>query len=100
MMPRIFQRAPLDPLVRNRVLDEAFERYLDWRTESEAVREAYRAWSMASSGEGALPFAAYGAALDREQRAATLYGLVIERIDRLVGGEREFAAAQSGATRL
>jgi hypothetical protein len=100
MMPRIFQRAPLDPLVRNRVLDEAFERYLDWRTESEAVREAYRVWSTASSGEGALPFAAYGAALDREQRAATLYGSVIERVERLVAGEREFAAAQSGATRL
>jgi hypothetical protein len=100
MIARIFQRPPLDQWVRERILDEAFARYLDWRAESEAVHEAYRVWSRASGGECALPFAAYGAALDREQRAATVYGSVIARVERLLGDKPELAATQSGATGL
>jgi hypothetical protein len=98
MTARIFQRAPVEKWARERLLDEAFERYLDWRAESDAVREAYGAWSRASVGETALPFAAYGAALDREQRAAALYGSVIGRVERLVG--EPAAGARQGATRI
>jgi len=87
-----------DEWARERLLDEAFKRYLDWRAESDAVRDAYGAWSRASVGESALPFAAYGAALDREQHAAALYGSVIGRVERLVGAPA--AGARQGATRI
>ena len=55
MIARIFQRAPVEEWARERLLDEAFERYLDWRAESDAVHEAYRVWSRAPAGEGTLP---------------------------------------------
>jgi hypothetical protein len=100
MIARVFQRPPFPERARERLLDEALERYLDWRTESQAVDEAYAVWSRASAGEGALPFAAYGAALDREQRAAAAHGSVIDRVERLLGGEPEARTQQLGAIRL
>jgi hypothetical protein len=57
------------------------------------VDKAYAHWADAAGPEGALSFAAYRAALDREERAATCYGLVIERFARVFGGARELAAA-------
>jgi hypothetical protein len=54
--------------------DEAFERYLDWRHESSGCESAYRHWvTTAHSRDGALAFATYKAALDREQQAAAQY---------------------------
>jgi hypothetical protein len=44
-------------------------------------------WSRAPRTDGALAFAAYGAAVDREERAATVYRSVIDRIEQLFGGE-------------
>jgi hypothetical protein len=99
MSPGIFQRRRFDNWLRERLGNEALERYLDWRAESEAVDEAYGVWSGAPTGEAELSFAAYGAALDREERAATVYGSVIDRIERLLAGEREVFAAPSGAAR-
>jgi hypothetical protein len=100
MTPRIFQRPPVDQWVRERLLDEALERYLDWRAESEAVDVAYRAWSVAPAADGAIPFTAYRAALDREERAATAYRSVIERAALVMDGEPQLAVAQSEADRL
>jgi len=100
MIARVFQRPPFAERARERLLDEALERYLDWRTESQAVDEAYAVWSQASAGERALPFAAYGAALDREQGAAAVYSSVIDRVERLLGDEPEPATQQLGAIGL
>jgi hypothetical protein len=97
MRPRIFQRRPFDQWVRERLVDEALDRYLAWRAESEAVDEAYGLWSSAPPAQSALPFAAYGAALDREERAATMYGSVIRRLESVLGAGRELAPAQTGA---
>lgn len=99
MSPRVFQRPPFDQWVRERLLDEALERYLDWRAESEAVDVAYRVWSAAPSAEGAISFTAYRAALDREERAATVYSGVIERAAAVMDGESQLDMAQSGADR-
>jgi hypothetical protein len=49
----------------------------------------------AAAADGALSFAAYRAALDREKRAATLYGTAIGRLERMLGFEREPAEADS-----
>ena len=89
MSRRIFQRRSFDRWVRERLVDQALDRYLDWRAESEAVDRAYGAWSRAPAAEGALPFAAYRAALDREERAASVYGAVVRRLECLFGAERD-----------
>jgi hypothetical protein len=81
--------------MRKRLVDEAFERYVEWRQESAAVGDAYGNWLTAAAAEGALSFAAYRAALDREDRAATLYGTVIDRLEHMLGFEREPAEADS-----
>ncbi|HWW90184.1 MAG TPA: hypothetical protein VNY35_05320 [Solirubrobacteraceae bacterium] len=99
MSRRVLQRRLVGQSVREQLIDEAFARYLDWLAESEAVNAAYGVWSRAPRTGAALPFAAYGAALDREERAATVYGLVIDRIEQLSGGEERLAGTRPGAAR-
>jgi hypothetical protein len=71
-------------VVRERLADRAFRHYLEWRDESTTVESAYRRWINAPTGECAFAFAAYAAALDREERAATLYQTVIDEGERLL----------------
>ena len=87
MTPRILSRRLLpdgDERLRrkNALIDDAMDRYVDWREECLAVDDAYANWLNAPRGEGELPFAAYGAALDREQSAAAVYGHAILRLER------------------
>ena len=86
--------------MREHLLDEAFDRYLDWRAESEAVAAAYGRWWGAAAAEGADSFAAYRAALDREERAASLYGTLLARITHMFDADLESARAASGAPRV
>jgi hypothetical protein len=99
MSRRLFQRPEFDEWVREQLIDEAFARYFDWLSEAETVNAAYREWSRAAQTETALPFAAYGAALDREERAAAVYRSVIDRIEQLFGGEERLAGATARAAR-
>jgi hypothetical protein len=99
MTHRLSQRRGFDECVRRELIDEAFERYLDWLAESEAVNAAYGVWSRCLGTDAALPFVAYGAALDREERAASVYRSVIDRIEQLFGGQEQLAGARSGAAR-
>jgi hypothetical protein len=99
MSRRLLQRRQFDQTVREKLIDEAFARYLDWLAESEAVNAAYGVWSRAPRTDAALPFAAYGAALDREERAATFYSSVIDQVDRLFGGQGRLVGARRGAAR-
>jgi hypothetical protein len=99
MSRRLLQRRQFDQSVRERLIDEAFARYLDWLAESEAVKAAYGVWSRAARTDGAVPFAAYGAALDREECAATVYRSVIDQVEQLFGGEERVAGARLGAAR-
>jgi hypothetical protein len=99
MSRRLFQRPEFDEWVREQLIDEVFARYLDWLAESEAVNAAYGVWARAARTEGALPFAAYGAALDREECAASVYHSVINRIEQVFAGEERLAGARPGVTR-
>jgi hypothetical protein len=99
MSRRRFQRRRFDAWLCEQLVDEMLARYLDWRAEAEAVDAAYGVWSRAPQAEGALAFAAYGAAVDREERAATVYRSVIDRIEQLFGGEERLAGARPGAAR-
>jgi hypothetical protein len=67
-------QGPLDTFV-----DATLDAYIEWREECEAVDDAYRRWSAASSDGSALAFAIYVAALDREQRASNAYARLVTR---------------------
>jgi hypothetical protein len=87
MTPKILSRRfrpERDELLRrkNALIDEAMERYVEWRQECASVNDAYANWTNTPMGEADLTFAAYWAALDREQSAATVYGRALERLER------------------
>ena len=65
---------------RSELVDQAMERYVEWREECGAVEDAYAKWSKATPEAAELPFAAYSAALDREQSAAAVYRRAIDRL--------------------
>jgi hypothetical protein len=99
MSRRLVQRRQFDQSRREQLIDEAFARYLEWLAESEAVNAAYGRWSRSARTEGAIPFAAYAAALDREERAASAYRSVVDRVEQLFGGQECVAGARHGAAR-
>lgn len=53
---------------------------MGWREECAAVASSYENWSRAESGDRALAFSAYVAALDREELAAASYRRLIAEI--------------------
>jgi hypothetical protein len=59
------------------LIDAAVDSYVGWREESAAVRRAYRRWAGAARRDRPDAFAAYVAALDREERAGTRYAQAI-----------------------
>jgi hypothetical protein len=76
-------RRYLDRLL-DRLADEAFECYLAWRSECAVLEAAYRAWLRASRSDAALAYAAYAAALDREECAAGRYHTVLNEAEDLL----------------
>jgi hypothetical protein len=54
-------------------VDEAMEAYVDWREECAEVWDAYERWARAPKIDDAGAFAAYRAALDREESASHAY---------------------------
>jgi hypothetical protein len=53
--------------------------YATWREESDAVADSYRSWNCADRDERWLAYAAYVAALDREESAATAYRHLVQQ---------------------
>jgi hypothetical protein len=70
--------------VHERLVDEAFQRYLDWRDESAALEAAYDRWSRASRDDRRFAHAAYEAALEREEFASTQYQSLLEAAERML----------------
>lgn len=73
--------APHAPL--GSLTDEIIDLYLDWREEAAAVADAYARWAGARAGEDGRCFAAYTAALDREEAAARGYAHVLADGERV-----------------
>jgi hypothetical protein len=73
-------RAVTDALtmIDSALLDAAFDCYIDWRDETAGVRAAYRRWVHARKEERGRAYAAYAAAVDREERASELYAAMLE----------------------
>jgi hypothetical protein len=57
-----------------RLIDDAFDAYLEWRDGSAEVWHAYKRWNGAPAREARRNFWAYRAALEREEHAARVYG--------------------------
>jgi hypothetical protein len=78
------QRGELDSVLSERVApwlaDDFIENYVSWREEAAAVRCAYEHWQAAQEADEVLAFAAYHAALDREELAAGMLGESAARI--------------------
>jgi hypothetical protein len=55
------------------LIDDLMDAYLGWCGESAAVETAYQRWSIAPAADAAGTFAAYVAALDREELASVEY---------------------------
>jgi hypothetical protein len=62
------------------LLDRFVDCYLSWREEAAEVRSAYDRWDTAHERDEALAFAAYRAALDREEHAANMLCTSSERL--------------------
>lgn len=69
--------------VRPDLVDRLIELYCDWRTSCMEVQAAYERFSDASPSERAAAFAAYQAAVDREQSACESYAEQIRLIEPL-----------------
>jgi hypothetical protein len=67
--------------IRPDLVDRMIELYCDWRTECAAVQAAYERFLDASASDRATAFAAYIAALDREESACESYADQVRLIE-------------------
>ena len=62
------------------IVDHLMDLYCDWREECLDVHVAYEHFTAAPTAERSLAFAAYEAALDREQAACEAYATQIRLV--------------------
>jgi hypothetical protein len=72
--------------VRPDLVDRLIELYCDWRTECAQVQAAYERFLGAEPDDRTLTFAAYAAALDREESACESYAAQIRLVQRSCAG--------------
>jgi hypothetical protein len=70
------------------LVDRMIELYCDWRTDCAEVRLAYERFLEAPASDRPVAFAAYVAALDREQCACEDYAAQVRQISSSCAGER------------
>jgi hypothetical protein len=67
-------------LARTLLVDDVIDAYVNWREECLFVWDAYGRWSGGPPADATLAFAAYSAALDREERASASYAGLVSRL--------------------
>jgi hypothetical protein len=65
--------------VSGSLADALIDLYVRWREECLSVQAAYERWREAQGPDRPAAFAAYSAALDREERASDVYAELIRR---------------------
>jgi hypothetical protein len=80
------------------LIDRLMDMYVEWREECVALWDAHERWKRATAGDRQLAFAAYRAALDREEWACHVYQDHVSRITPALTGE--IAAEPAVAQRL
>jgi hypothetical protein len=68
-------------MVEDVLVDRMIDSYCDWRTACAEVRATYERFRLACASDRALAFAAYGAALDREQSACQEYAEHVQVVE-------------------
>jgi hypothetical protein len=82
MSPELLRRLRNDTR-RRALVDAAFDAYVQWRNECNAVDTAYRRWVGPGTSEKACAFGAYNEALNREEHAAERYARKISRLTQM-----------------
>jgi hypothetical protein len=67
--------------VRPDLIDRMMDLYCDWRTECERVRASYEHFVSIDPSDRSAAFAAYTAALDREEAACEAYARQVRLIE-------------------
>ena len=77
--------------IRRDVVDRLIELYCDWRTVCAAVQAAYERFLDSEPADRTMAFAAYSAALDREQCTSEAYARQVRLVESRCGevGERD-----------
>jgi hypothetical protein len=65
--------------IHHSLIDDVMDAYIAWREESAAVDAAYARWTAAPTADNACAYAAYIAAVDREERASAGYERTLRR---------------------
>lgn len=61
-------------------VDALIDSHVEWREECEAVARAYERWTGSERAERRLAYAAYRAALEREEKAAAEYQVAVTQL--------------------
>jgi hypothetical protein len=64
--------------------DEVVDAYVEWQEECLFLEDAYGLWTSTSAANHDLAYAAYCAALDREQQASLVYANRCQRLARVL----------------
>jgi hypothetical protein len=83
--------------VDKQLVDAATDAYVDWREESTGVWDAYERWAHALEIDAAGAFAAYRAALDREESASHAYA---DLLGSALGKGRDGTRSDAPLTRM
>jgi hypothetical protein len=75
-------------VVRDKLVLDAMEAYVEWRQASVWVDDAYRRWSIAGSTDPARDFATYAAALNGEELASIRYAEILRGALRMLARDR------------
>jgi hypothetical protein len=81
---------------REQAVDRLVAAYVDWREELIAARDTYSRCKMTRGHTARHAFAAYFAALDREERAAAEYAACVEQVCALGSPNRDSNASGPG----
>jgi hypothetical protein len=65
---------------RRELADRLMDTYVEWREECARLQGAYERWATATPCERPLAYAAFRAALDREERSSYVYADLVERL--------------------
>lgn len=79
--------------IESELVDRLMDLYCDWRTECAEVQRAYDRFSHASPSDRDAAFAAYTAALDREESACASYAAQVRLLESRLGAASARAAA-------
>jgi hypothetical protein len=68
------------------LIDRLMDMYVEWREECVALWDAYETWKRTPAPDRTLAFAAYRAALDREEWASSVYADLVDRLRPALDG--------------